>query len=117
MPPADKHHLQYKRNRKVIDTLLSFNDPPFEWVVIVAYYAALQLVDMTIAQKSLPPPDGHKKREEYVTILAELRPIKQEYMSLQTDSWQARYQCIPFNRAKARASLAKLERIEKTVLR
>lgn len=116
MPNEKQHRLQYQRNKETIIFLLSSPNPYYEWVVTVAFYTALHLVDLVITKKlGFDPIHSHSDRDKYLEKLSCLKEIRQEYKSLQLDSKQARYYCVPFNKVKAEKSLDKLAKIEKFI--
>lgn len=113
MPTPEKHFNQYNKNRKFLNALIQQNSIHYDWIVTIAFYSALHLIDQFIvSQNSSFKPDDHKKRNNLVGRVDKLKPIREEYLSLQLDSHYSRYSCIEFNKEMAEKSIKKLEKIE-----
>lgn len=118
MASAQSHHAQYRQNREFAHSLLQQETPRYDWVVTIAFYAALHLVDKVIVSKNQSvKPDDHKTRNFLVGTVQELKQIRTQYMSLQQMSHQSRYLCVPFNKGKASSAIKLLETIEKQLVR
>jgi hypothetical protein len=91
MPSSAEHRAKYEANRHHLDT--GNNGTPLSaldgcWAAIVAFYAALHLVDRLAARINVHP-GGHADRTRYVS--SQHRPIFAAYNALQTASEIARY--------------------------
>lgn len=91
MPSSAEHRLKYEANRHHLDT--GNNGRPLStldgcWAVVVAFYAALRLVDRLAARTNFHP-GGHSDRTRYVS--SQHRAIFREYNALQSASEIARY--------------------------
>jgi hypothetical protein len=105
MPSSAEHRAKYQANRQVLDT--GNNGTPLStlngcWASIVAFYAALHLVDRLGAaatpQVHPTPPGAHGARLRF--LYANHRPIYTAYNDLKTATEIARYGTInQFNRA------------------
>ncbi|HYT91463.1 MAG TPA: hypothetical protein VEL76_22305 [Gemmataceae bacterium] len=94
MPNSAEHRAKYEANRNLLDT--GNNGTPLStldgcWAAIVAFYAALHLVDRLAARvNSHPaPPGAHSKRLRFVAN--QHRVIFVEYNDLKVASEIARY--------------------------
>src|SRR5271166_4462643 len=91
MPSSAEHRLKYQANRQLLDT--GNNGTPLStldgcWAAIVAFYAALHLVDRLAARVNYHP-GNHADRLSFVS--SQHRPIYAIYNSLKTASEIARY--------------------------
>ncbi len=91
MPSSAEHRLKYEANRQLLDT--GNSGTPLStldgcWAAIVAFYAALHLVDR-LAGRLNYHPGNHADRLSFVS--SQHRPIYTIYNSLKTASEIARY--------------------------
>jgi hypothetical protein len=91
MPSSAEHRAKYEANRKLLDT--GNNGAPLStidvcWAAIVAFYAALHLVDR-LAARINHHPGSHGDRLSFVA--SQHRPIYAAYNSLKTASEIGRY--------------------------
>lgn len=115
---SDVHFAQYKRNKALIAELQDpqkFKEMPYDWVVVVAFYTAVQLVETCIKRNGKKSKD-HFQRLNHIRDIKTLKPIDYRYNSLEHFSRQARYDCVPFNSATVKAPLRLLSEIEQHVL-
>lgn len=94
MPSSAEHRAKYEANRHLLDT--GNNGTPLStldgcWAAIVAFYAALHLVDRLAARNNYHP-GNHADCLSYVS--SQHRPIYTIYNSLKTASEIARYGTI-----------------------
>jgi len=103
MPSSAEHRVKYQANRQLLDT--GNNGTPLStldgcWAAIVAFYAALHLVDRVAARINLhpTPPGAHAARLRFVS--SQHRAIFADYNDLKVASEIARYGTLnQFNRA------------------
>jgi hypothetical protein len=88
MPSADQHRKKAESNRKFLDTI-SLDDYP-DWVVAVAFYTAVHLVERLRAISGHGDSTGHEDRMAYVQEFH--AAIHTAYHVLQNASMLARYQ-------------------------
>lgn len=97
MPSSAEHQVKYQENRTFLDTggagggaLASSNA---SWAAIVAFYAALHLVERLAARLNLhhTPPAAHGQRERWLRSHPQHRAILTAYNDLRTASEIARY--------------------------
>lgn len=88
MPSASQHRIKAETNRKFLATI-SLDDFP-EWVVVVAFYTGIHLVERLRAAGG----DGHSKdHDDRLTYVQNVHPsIHTAYHQLQNASMLARYQ-------------------------
>lgn len=124
MEPKTHDHLETAvRNRDIAMALIdpSFSiavqPPPLEWVVVVAFYAAVHYVNAYLWQRQRYEPHDHAARENAVARAAEIRTVYESYARLRGFAYRARY--VPLfriSRVHAERALADLDRVERTVL-
>jgi hypothetical protein len=119
MPSAKEHLEQYKKNKASLEKIMRIDKPPYDWVVTIAFYAAVHLIEKFIVEKH---PTGkassdHNDRMQWVTMIAELKPIRSFYSALSQSSWQSRYMCIPFDQENTNKTILHLEKIEQALLK
>jgi hypothetical protein len=91
MPNASKHRQKVESNLKFLATI-SCDDYP-EWVVVVAFYTAVHLVEWLCAANGDGDSTSHEDRLTYVQ---QIHPkIHTSYFQLQNVSMLARYQSRP----------------------
>jgi hypothetical protein len=73
--------------------------PDVDWAVTVLFYAALHLVEATLAPSVHSP--NHNARHQTVHLDPRLRPIYCHYCELYYRSLDARYDCISFGPLQA----------------
>jgi hypothetical protein len=112
MPTPKEHIEQYRKNKNTLNKIMAMDKPPYDWVVTIAFYTAIHLVERFIVEHRHKPSINHEDRMNWVTKIDILKPIRAYYTSLSTSSWQSRYLCVPFDEKKANASLRQLEQIE-----
>jgi len=64
MPTPEEHLIKYKLNRKFLDSNGGLGNQEERWATIVAFYAALHLVERLAARESRHHT-SHAIREEY----------------------------------------------------
>lgn len=122
MEPKTRDHLATaERNRIVAGALIGEPDVQTisnEWAVVIAFYAAVHLVNAILWERQSLEPLNHEERSRFVFRLAELRPIAQVYPRLSVNAYHARYTPeyrISAQRARQLASMD-LSLIESTIL-
>jgi len=90
MPTPEEHLIKYKLNRKFLDSNGGLGNQEERWATIVAFYAALHLVERLAARESRHHT-SHAIREEYLAHHPQHSVIFKSYRQLQTASEFARY--------------------------
>ena len=98
MPSSAEHQTKYQENRTFLDTggaggggpLAASNGP---WAAIVAFYAALHLVERLASRSNLHhmPPGAHGQRDRWLRGHPQHRVIHAAYNHLRTASELSRY--------------------------
>ncbi len=92
------HKTQAEHNRNLLEEeILRREDTPYpDWVVTVAFYTALHLVEEKLAKKNLHVRSGgHDTRRRLVH--RHLGQISTLYETLHEDSQAVRYDCLPMD--------------------
>ena len=65
--------------------------PPYEWVTVIAFYAAVHFVNAYFWERRGQDPGGHGRRARWVAGEPELSSVHPSYAHLSDLAWQARY--------------------------
>jgi hypothetical protein len=80
--------------------------PPHEWVITIAFYAALHDVDAYLCEHAGGGAGSHDARNRAVDTITQLQPIAFTYGHLYSRSLIARYDPLhPFSRSAVQAVL------------
>jgi hypothetical protein len=96
-PGAIEHIETAFRNRDLSRLLLQqgaqlgLQPPPFEWVTVVAFYAAVHYVNAFLWEQLGIMPSSHTERTGYVASVSPLTSCRIEYRQLNHHGWSARY--------------------------
>jgi hypothetical protein len=96
-PETIQHLETAARNRELARALVSLGptmglpSPPFEWVAVVAFYAAVHYVNAILWEWGGVKPDTHTERTWYVEYHPPLAAFRLEYRHLNIHGWNARY--------------------------
>lgn len=113
MPNPIQHKQQVDHNKALIQHLDLDTTPYLDWVVTVAFYAALHFVEWFLTSKGRAGRRDHKLRDAYISHETELRAIYSDYTELKYQSEGARYECFTFKLDEVRNDiLPLLDRIE-----
>ncbi len=97
MKPETLDHLQIaERNRELARALLdpsnaSLRPSPWEWVAVVAFYAAVHYVNAYLWETQGVDPGGHGRRGKEVQRNPRLAACFGSYQRLTGLAWSARY--------------------------
>jgi len=93
--PRTVNHLRTgQRNRDLARALLAqpgLAPPPWEWVAVVAFYAAVHYVNAYLWEAARIAPVNHTQRRARVNATRAIRRCRHSYDRLQTAGYQARY--------------------------
>jgi hypothetical protein len=67
-------------------------EPPLDWAVVIAFYAAVHFVNGYLWEKQDYEPASHDQRETALNRVLGLRAVSLPYARLRTLGFQARYQ-------------------------
>lgn len=105
-----------ERNRDLATELVSthMQTPPFDWVVVIAFYAAVHYVNAYLWERdNRYDPGNHKNRGAKARTLPDLRRINRQYRRLNGLAYDVRYvETYRLNRAAAQSALNDLRDIE-----
>ena len=93
MPSRQQHLANAERNQRLSIALQS--GPHIEWAVTVLFYAALHLVEATLAPSV--HSTNHKARNQTVQLDPRFHPIYRHYRELYYRGLDARYERASFN--------------------
>ncbi|MFN8637039.1 MAG: hypothetical protein U0893_24590 [Chloroflexota bacterium] len=99
MPSKAEHLAKAESNERLSIQLRSGPDPA--WSVTILFYAALHLVEATLAPHGHSP--NHSARLATIRFDRRFRPVQAEYRFLYDLSLRARYDCRPFNEQDVQA--------------
>ena len=100
MPSKQAHVAAAKRNQATIDYLLASSDEHLPWVVTVAFYKALHIVEAVFAadkRSPVPHTDDHKIRNRVLKTTNRYQQLWRMYRPLWEASLVARYLRIDDN--------------------
>lgn len=91
MPNSAEHDTKFRFNRDFLDTGLVSANP--EWAAVVAFYAAVHLVERLGAAERRRPihHENHVLREDYLSRHRQHRVLYVDYMALKDSSITSRY--------------------------
>lgn len=112
MPKTEEHLKKYSENRELLDTNLNIDTCNFHnWIVTVAFYAALHLVEAKLAEDGIDSID-HFARNNNVARFNQFKDIRSEYKTLYDKSRVARYDGTFMDKKKSKFALNCLAKIE-----
>jgi hypothetical protein len=97
VPSRHEHLADAERNQRLSIALQT--GLHVEWSVTVLFYAALHLVEATLAPSVHSP--NHKTRNQTVQLDPRFHPIHRHYRELYYRSLDARYDCVAFSTLQA----------------
>lgn len=100
---------QYKRNKIFLNRLSSSKEPEHNWIITVAFYAALHLVEQELKNKGFTALNHYDRRK---LVGKNLKSIRKEYNNLYTKSRESRYDCFIFNQVDSDWAIQQLNIIE-----
>ncbi len=116
MPNTGQHHEQYKKNRLLLDSMVSdltlLPEYP-DWAITISFYSALHLIEKRMAELGYEnATTDHQTREKMMYKVSEFKSIFSLYNTLKGQSYRARYQCCTFNLIDVRLAVSNLTKIE-----
>ena len=96
-PKSETHLAAARRNRDLaralIDpTLASLRPAPWEWVAVIAFYAAVHFINAYLWETARREPSSHPDRLARVRREGPLRQCRRRYLGLQVAAQDARYE-------------------------
>ena len=91
--------------------------PAYDWVLIIAFYAAVRYVNAYHYERLGQTPSDHQARNGFVTLVRELDPIENAYIRLYSRTRIVRYEVVnsAVNQPAAQAAITIAERVRDTV--
>ncbi|MDB5056178.1 MAG: hypothetical protein JWM44_4228 [Bacilli bacterium] len=111
MPTLDEHVKQFQKNISVVETLESLDNPPNDWIVVIAFYAALHLVEKKMLADHNQKFSRHSQRNKLIATQRTLEDISAEYDSLFMESCKYRYDCRTPSPGKLKIAKQNLQKI------
>jgi hypothetical protein len=88
-------HLQRAtRNREIAQHLFrvsGLTPPPYEWVVVVAFYSAVHFANAYLWERQQYEPGDHRERLRAFSVVSALRPVYPDYARLQSIAFESCY--------------------------
>ncbi|MGG4504200.1 hypothetical protein [Paenibacillus polymyxa] len=112
MPTSQQHKRQFESNMAAISAVQKLDTPPNDWLITMAFYAAVHLIEGIIVQTVPKGTGDHKIRKEYINRIAKLKPIGPFYSTLENYSHKSRYQCKTFKKEEVDKILGYLKAIQ-----
>lgn len=113
---ADKkgHLFKYKINKKLLNTdeMNIDTNSHYEWVITVAFYSVLHLIESILFEKYDMHPKDHAERNKMFLCDTQLKNIRNDYNIIQTSCWKARYSSGRSSKNDAARALEILNNIE-----
>jgi len=112
LPTAHDHKNQFERNKSSISAVGTLQDPPNDWIITMAFYAAVHLIEGVLVEKLEKGSGDHKTRRRLMGSVSQLRPIGPKYATLEDYSHKSRYKCKTFQEDDVTKILGFLNDIE-----
>ncbi len=114
MPEAVRHQSQVDHNKHLLgEALFRVDESSYpDWIVTIAFYAAMHSVDRELADLGLGDPRNHEVRRFLIRNRLGNSRIWGAYEALEEESRKARYECVKFDPDRVKEALALLTRIE-----
>lgn len=109
MPSREMRNIQYGRNKETLSDLYTLEKQRYDWVVTVAFYTALHLVEKHL------PLKARKHEERNKIVINEIKfgnDVADAFRALFNASIISRYHCQPITDRRARDALLNLKTIE-----
>ena len=87
--PGKQEHLDQARHNSNFSKAFDRNRYS-DWAATALFYAGLHYIDAFLATRNINP-GSHDKRDKYVSMVRELKPIAAHYWKLKNSSRNARY--------------------------
>ncbi len=122
MDPQTRQHLRKAlRNRRFAQIVLQSDEfgldpPPYEWAIVVAFYAAVHFANAYLWERLRQEPRNHDERRNMVYMA--LRRMSLAYVHLAGLGWRGRYDPTyrPSRAEAERAIQTDLAAIERAVM-
>lgn len=116
MPTKNQHLQKATHNENFLNALDISTTIYLDWLVTIAFYAALHFVDAYIALTYSKHPSKHQVRDNYIVKDTKLKRIIDGYWDLKNDSRQSRYNVYQFSVKEVKLDITKLQSIKNYIL-
>lgn len=120
MPSSEKHLQQYRKNRETLASLQGIVPPPNDWIVTVAFYSAVHLMEKVLVDKLGRSSKSHANRNDLIAsidILKRNRTIRSNYTALEMNAWRSRYECVTFTDSETSVLIGFLDQLEQELIK
>ncbi len=112
MPTKDEHVNWATHDRYFWTSIDLDNTPLTDWAITGMFYESVHWVEAFFATKSHHSTAHDKRKTDMVSYKSELRPIWNNYIKLETDSRNARYECHKYTAEQARQLIPLVDHIK-----
>lgn len=91
MKPRTRQHLRRAERNAQLAQRLASEASPSEWVLVVAFYAAVHFVAAHLWEIAGIDVQNHREREQFIRTSASLKLIAEAYQRLYDDGYNVRY--------------------------
>ena len=117
MPQKDEH-VNWARHNRSFWTSIDLDNAPFiDWAVIGIFYESVHWVEAFLATKNGHSSTHTKRKTSIVNYESELQPIWGDYIQLERDSRNARYDCYKHTAKETRQLIPLVDHIRDHVSR
>lgn len=119
MPTAAEHRDKHADNRALLDANGGLETSNECWAAVVAFYAALHLIELLAAAQNLHHRrhTGRGSRQRYLASHPQHTVVLSDYTALETASHVARYDSLPAFRAAFPAGVVRQQLIDGCLVR
>jgi len=112
MPQKDEHIDWAIHNRDFWASIDLDSSPFTDWAVIGMFYESLHWVEAFLDTKGYHSQKHVERKTNMMSYKSELRPIWNNYIKLETDSRNARYECYKHTAKEARQLIPLVDKIK-----
>jgi hypothetical protein len=94
MPTEQIHLAQASHNKDLIVYLTAANPGFPDWVITVAFYSAIHLLEAFLAKQLGYHSKSHVTRDSALSKFSQLKPIYVDYSELKNTCWASRYNTL-----------------------
>lgn len=111
--PKKEEHIDWARHDRNFWTSINLDSTPFtDWAVTGMFYESVHWIEAFLATKSHNSTSHAERKASIVSHKAELRPIWKDYIQLERDSRNARYDCYKHTAEEVRQLIPLVDAIK-----
>jgi hypothetical protein len=113
--PTEQVHLAQASHNKDLIVYLNAANPGFpDWVITVAFYSAIHLLEAFLAKQLGYHSTSHVTRDSVLSKFSQLKPIYVDYSELKNTCWASRYNTLysKWTAPQVQDALTSLQNIE-----